>query len=445
MADITPIFKKLERIFKQNYRPVSILPTISKVFERILNNQMQAKVDSFLSPFLCGYRKGFCVEYALVHMVEKWKKVLDKVGVAGGVLMDLSKAFDTIDHDLLIAKLEAYGFHKDALEIMVSYLSDRKQRTKISSVYSSWNSLLKGVPQGSILGPILFNIYFNDFFYFITNSEICNLADDTTPFFCGSDVDQVIKNLEEDIDSSIDWFRRNFMKLNNDKCHLLLAGAREENNVLRFGNNFLEESPEEKLLGVTIDNCLKFDIHIRNVCKQAGKKLSALSRLAHVLTLKQRKLFFQSYIKSQFQYGSLVWMFCGRKALKSIENIQERALRLSYNDYVSTYDELLKKSGFDKVHHSHIKKVALEMFKVMNNISPTIISDLFRRIEANGSRAGNRFEYPYRKSELNGKHSLRCFGPVVWNELLPEELKDIGDIDKFKAELKKWTPICKCR
>ena len=130
-------------------------------------------------------------------------------------------------------------------------------------------------------------------------------------------------------------------------------------------------------------------------------------------------------------------MFCGRKALKSIENIQERALRLSYNDYVSTYDELLKKSGFDKVHHSHIKKVALEMFKVMNNISPTIISDLFRRIEANGSRAGNRFEYPYRKSELNGKHSLRCFGPVVlWNELLPEELKDIGDIDKFKAELK---------
>ena len=268
------------------------------------------------------------------------KKALDKGGVAGGVLMDLSKAFDTINHELLIAKLEAYGFHKDSLEIMLSYLSDRKQRTKISSEYSSWTDLLKGVPQGSILGPILFNIYFNDFFFFVTNSDVCNLADDTTPFYCGSDVDQVIKNLEEDIDTSIEWFHRNFMKLNDDKCHFLLAGSKDENNVLRFGGNFLEESSYEKLLGVTIDKCLKFDTHIRNVCIQAGRKLSALSRLANLLNSRQRRIFFQSFIKSQFQYGSLVWMFCGRESLKSMENLQERALRLSYNDYASTYEEL---------------------------------------------------------------------------------------------------------
>ena len=180
-------------------------------------------------------------------------------------------------------------------------------------------------------------------------------------------------------------------------------------------------------------------------CIQAGRKLSSLSRLGRFLTVDQRKLFFQSYIKSQFQYGPLVWMFCSRKALKSIENIQERALRLSFGDYNSTYEELLRKSGFDRVHHSHIKKVAVEMFKVMNNISPPIIRDLFRKIEFSGSRTGTRFEYPYRKSELKGKFSLRCFGPVVWNELLPTELKDIKDIDKFKEELKKWTPDCNCR
>ena len=445
LADITPIFKKLDRVYKKNYRPVSILPTISKVFERILKNQMEEKVDTFLSPFLCGYRKDFCVEYALVYMIEKWKKALDRGGVAGGVLMDLSKAFDTINHELLIAKMEAYGFHKDSLEIMLSYLSGRKQRTKISSEYSSWTDLLKGVPQGSILGPVLFNIYFNDFFYFITNSDICNLADDTTPFFCGSDIDNVIRNLEEDIDASIDWFHRNFMKLNDDKCHFLLAGSKEVNNVLRFGDNFLEESLYEKLLGVTIDKCLKFDIHIRNVCQQAGRKLSALSRLANMLTLRQRRVFFQSFIKSQFQYGSLVWMFCGRESLKSIENIQERALRLSYNDYTTTYDKLLKQSKFDKVHHGHIKKVAIEMYKVWNSISPPIIRDLFRKIESNCTRTGKRFEYPYRKSELKGKFSLRCFGPVVWNEILPPELKDIGNIEDFKVELKNWTPVCTCR
>ena len=98
---------------------------------------MEEKVNTFLSPFLCGYRKDFSVEYALVYMVEKWKKALDRGGVAGGVLMDLSKAFDTINHELLIAKLEAYGFHKNSLEIMLSYLSERKQRTKIQSEYSS--------------------------------------------------------------------------------------------------------------------------------------------------------------------------------------------------------------------------------------------------------------------------------------------------------------------
>ena len=292
LADITPIHKKLEKVFSKNYRPVSILPLITKIYERIMNKQMSAKIEQFLSPYLCGYRKGFSTEYALVSMIERWKQTLDQGGYAAGVLMDLSKAFDTINHELLIAKLEAYGFDTGALSIISDYLSDRWQRTKISNKYSTWSQLLKGVPQGSILGPIFFNLYLNDFLFFLKNTQVCNLADDSTPYACGLNLDEVLLRLEKDIDICIDWFHRNYMKLNWDKCHFLLSGCSEGNTLLRFGNNFLQESKTEKLLGLTIDNQLKFDTHIDKICKEVGRKISALSRLSYYLTAPQKKLCF---------------------------------------------------------------------------------------------------------------------------------------------------------
>ena len=125
-ADITPLHKKLENILKENYRPVSLLPVVSKLFEKLMQKQMKTFIETFLSPFLCGYRKGYNTQYALLAMIEKWKKSLDgKGGFAGAILMDLSKAFDTINHELLIAKLDAYGFGESALETMHSYLSNR--------------------------------------------------------------------------------------------------------------------------------------------------------------------------------------------------------------------------------------------------------------------------------------------------------------------------------
>ena len=143
---------------KENYRPVSTLPLLFKVFEKLIYKQLSNYIESFLSSILCGFRKAHNTQHALFKLLHSWQKDLDQKGFVGTILMDLSKAYDCIPHDLLIAKLECYGIDKVGLSLILDYLSSRKQRTKIGSSYSSWYDIIKGVPSGSILGPFLINL-----------------------------------------------------------------------------------------------------------------------------------------------------------------------------------------------------------------------------------------------------------------------------------------------
>ena len=181
-ANVTPVFKKDNRNQKDNYRPISILPIISKIFEKLICRQLSNHFDNIFSKFQCGFRKGFSAQHCLLLMIDKWKKVVDNNKDFGAMLTDLSKAFDCICHDLLVAKLHAYGLSLPALKMIQDYLLDRKQRTKARSSYSSWENIITGVPQGSILGPLLFNIFLWDLF--LEHEECCftNYADDTTPY-----------------------------------------------------------------------------------------------------------------------------------------------------------------------------------------------------------------------------------------------------------------------
>ena len=441
LADITPLHKKLENILKENYRPVSLLPVISKLFERLMQKQMKTFIETFLSSFLCGYRKGYNTQYALLAMIEKWKKCLDgKGGFAGAILMDLSKAFDTINHELLIAKLEAYGFGDCALETVNSYLSDRWQRTKVNTSFSTWKELLSGVPQGSVLGPILFNIYINDLFYLLV--DVCNFADDTTLYACDTSLDNIINQLEDNALTAIIWFENNYMKLNEDKCHFLTSGS-PEHLWIKVGTEKIWESQVEKLLGMKVDKDLSFEVHLKSLCKKVNQKVSALARIAGILPFQKRCILLKTFIESQFSYCPLIWMFCSRSMNKKINHIHERALRIVHRDYESTFEELLKKDKSLTFHHRNIHQVAIEMFKVKNDLSPPFMKDIFTIDEE--SNSGGDFRQPHINSVKKGCRSLRNFGPIVWNKLLPEKYKHCQTLDEFKLSIKTWEPEeCPC-
>ena len=171
-------------------RKIIIGQSVSNIFEKNMYEDINKFMNDKLSPYLCGFRKGYNTQYCLMVMLEKWKKALDKKR-----LLDLSKAFDCLHHDLLIAKLEAYEFGHSSLILIYNYLSGRKQRTKVNNVYSEWNELETGIPQGSILCPLIFNIYINDIFYFVNEDTVANFADDNTPYTIQNNIETLLNNL----------------------------------------------------------------------------------------------------------------------------------------------------------------------------------------------------------------------------------------------------------
>ena len=203
-AQVVPIHKTNGPLDKENYCPVSVLLIISKAYERVTHNQLSEYFNDIFKPFLAAFRKGSGCQSTLLRLLEDWRKALDNHESAAAVLMDLSKAFDCLPHGLLIEKLRVYGLASDAIDLLSSYLSDRVQQVRLGSHTSTWEKIIKGVPQGSILGPPLFNVFLNDIFFFVNQAVIYSCADDNTMSFIHANTELLKKVLE--YESCIDCF-----------------------------------------------------------------------------------------------------------------------------------------------------------------------------------------------------------------------------------------------
>ena len=285
------------------------------------------KMNNLFSPFISAYRESYNTQHVLIRLIEEWRKILDNNYFIGAVLMDLSKAFDCIPHDLIIAKLAAYGFDKNMICYIYSYLKSRKQCVSVNNIKSTFEEIISGVPQGSIVGPILFNIFFNDFFYFILVASAHNFADDNTLSSFAKTIENLVSILESESEIAINRFKINHMIVNLGKFQAIIFDehkGKSTNRTININQKEIKAVAKVKLLETEIDDKLNFNHHINNICKSASNQLNILIRLKYLLGFKERKVLVNTFVISNFNYCSLVWNFSSAQSLNKIENLQKR-------------------------------------------------------------------------------------------------------------------------
>ena len=285
--------------------------------------------EKLSSEYLSGFRRRYGCQHVLMRLIENWKLALDNKKIIAALSVDLSKTFDCLQHDLIIAKLHAYGFDMQALKLIYSYLSNRIQsvKVKVKVAYSSTRTVLSGVPQGSLLGVILFNIQFNDIFDITDESGLYNFADDNNLSTIGDTIEEAKSTLKQQNTNVLKWFDENHLIANPEKFHLmfLLPNKTDQamNEQLLINNTTLDGEPSITLLGMEIDNSITFNTHIGNLCKKAASQLNVLKHLSRFKGYNKRQIIMQSFILSNFNYCALIWHFCSESNTAKIEKYRK--------------------------------------------------------------------------------------------------------------------------
>ena len=301
-------------------------------------------------------------------------------------MTDLSKAFDCIPHELIIVKLEAYGFNIDPLKVIHDYLSNRKQKFKANDdAYSLWKYIFYGATQESILDPLLISIDLCDLFYFLEVLDIASYAYDTTVYKVNEKKESVISALETSSSLFFGWFNNNFMEANSDKSHLKISCLEATTAMIHALP--IDSSKTEVSLGISMDHELKFDNHVDNLWKKASLKLNALARIVAFMNFSKNRIIMKSFLESQFEYCLLIWMFHSRGLNSRINRTDERALRITYNDKSTSNGEIHAKDKSVTIHHRNIRALTI----VMQGVSPRVLNQLFVPRQSSYELCGNNY------------------------------------------------------
>ena len=336
LANICPLFKKSDRSLACNYRPVSLICVPCKLLEHIVCSNIMAHLDEYklLSDRQHAFRKGHSCETQLTTVINDWAKILDNRGQVDTFILDFEKAFDTPPHELLKSKLFGYGIGGKTLKWIDSFLCFRQQRVVVNGVKSDWAPVLSGVPQGTVLGPLLFSLYINDISSDI-ESEIRLFADDCVCYREIKDEKDTMK-LQRDIDRLGSWARKWGMRFQPVKCNMMQLTRKRIKKIHASytleGTN-LENVESIKYLGVTITNDLRWNTHVSNVCTKANRTLGFLRRNLHSCPQEVKEAAYKGLVRPVLDYGSSVWDPPGVVLQEELESVQKRAARFVTGNY----------------------------------------------------------------------------------------------------------------
>ena len=428
IARVIPLFKSGDSTLFSNYRPVSVLPLFSKILERLMYKRLLAFINEhnllYCNQF--GFRSNHSPNLALILLMDKISGALERGDYVLGLFLDFSKAFDTVDHDILFSKLSAYGVNGTSLDWFKSYLFQRKQFVEYNGAKSDMDVIRCGVPQGSILGPLLFLIYINDL------ADVSNLlfalmfADDSNMFLTGKDPEALISLMNEEMIKMVDWLNLNKLSLNLKKTHFMLFSRKNDNykvtSKLLINNVVISQTEKTKFLGVIIDPHLTFQKHISYMKGKIARGIGCLRKSRPFVNEKTLKTLYNAMIYPHFTYCIEVWGNNYSKHLEPLMKLQNWAIHLITRtrkyDHVTPLFKRLKLMTLEKIYPYY---VLLLMYKFHKNKLPFPISDMFIRnsaIHDKDLRSKNELHVPPLFQYVLTNRCIRVTGVKLYNKFV---------------------------
>ena len=440
LAVVTPIHKSGELDDPGNYRPISILPVLSKTIEHFVNSQLTQYLDDkgLMSKHQYGFRKDHSTTYLMLDLFDRIYSSKSKNNHPGIIFLDIKKAFDTVNHNILLSKLKHYGIKGIALNWFKSYLTGRKQQTRVGSRLSNLTELNSGVPQGSILGPILFTIFINDLPNACIQSIPYLFADDGALYFDNIDRNNY-SNIRLEMKSILTWLQANKLALNFDKTNLIIfdSSVNLDDISVKIENDLtltVHESKSQKYLGLIVDNKLNFYQHIEYVKKKVSKRIGAMYRSKSLLPLKYRKMFANALMLPHFDYLDIIWCKSYKSKLKELDIIYKKVAKiaLDVNPKESSIN-VYKQMGWLPLHLRRQLHLSTYMYRIVNEICPRHFIGKFSYISG-GSRHGENCNLYTQKSKSHKEFFY--LGAKAWNTI-PQTLRATESIENFSNTFKK--------